>query len=255
MAKVISFINEKGGVGKTTSTNVVAAILKNKEYKVLCIDFDPQGHLSSGFGADVMSSPTIYDVLKHRVKERAAIQNSNVVDIIPANDMLKSIEAEFTGKNNHELLKEVIKPLMPIYDYILIDSPPELGLMSVNALVASDVVLIPSLPDGYSLMGTIKVHETISRVKDAFNKSLSIAGIVLIRYYARERLSKTAAEVLGDISKKMDIPILNTKIRHSNIVCDATTVRQADVMKSIPKNKAIGDYVELVDELLKKGLI
>ncbi len=255
MAKVISFINEKGGVGKTTSTNVIAAILQSKNYKVLCIDFDPQGHLSAGFGADTVSKPTIYDVVKHKAKDREAIQKSNVTEIIPANDMLKSIESEFTGKDNHELLKAVLAPLMPVYDYILIDSPPELGLMSINALVASDVVIIPSLPDGYSLMGTIKVHETISRVKDLFNKNLSIAGILLVRFYERERLSKSAAEVLKDISAKMDIPILNTKIRHSNIVSDATTVRQTNVTSSIPKNKAIGDYFNLVDELIKRRLI
>lgn len=255
MGKVISLINEKGGVGKTTSTNVIAACLKHKNYKVLCIDFDPQGHLSFGFGADTREQATIYDVIKHKLKARFAVQPTNVTDIISANDMLKSIEREFTSSGNEQLLKNSIKELVHHYDYILIDSPPELGLISANALVASDVVLIPCLPDGYSLMGTIKVHETISRIKQAFNPNLVIGGIFLVRYYPRENLSRSAAEVLTQITETLNINILKSKIRHSNVICDATSVQQLDVMEKYKKNNAVMDYVALVNELLKGGIL
>ncbi len=255
MSKVISLINEKGGVGKTTSTNIIASILKSKGYSVLCIDFDPQGHLSAGFGADNQNAFTIYDVIKHNTNHRLAIQKTNVTDIIPANDMLKSIESEFTGYGNESILKQAIKPLKSKYDYILIDSPPELGIISINVLVASDVVLIPSLPDGYSLTGAIKVHETITRVKHAFNRPLVVGGILLVRYYPRERLSRSASEVLAEVSETLNIPYLETKIGHSNLVCDATSVRQLDVMEKIPRNKTVKDYVSLVDELMEKGII
>lgn len=255
MAKVISLINEKGGVGKTTSTNVIAACLKNKKYRVLCVDFDPQGHLSFSMGADNRERQTVYDVLKHTVKAQYAVQHTKVTDIIPANDLLKSIEREFTGSGNEQLLKTALKPVSSLYDYILIDSPPELGLISANALVASDVVLIPCLPDGYSLMGTIKVHDTIMRIKRAFNPELTIGGIFLVRFYARERLSRSVAEVMDDLTEKLRVPVLQTKIRHSNAVSSATSTKQLDVVQSLGKNSAVTDYQALVEELLERGIL
>ncbi len=255
MAKIISLINEKGGVGKTTSTNLISACLKRKGFKVLCVDFDPQGHLSFSFGADNREKPTIYDVIKRKTKTKYAIQQSEVTDIIPANDMLKSIENEFTVTGNEQLLKNTIGQVARFYDYILIDSPPELGLVSVNALVASDVVLIPCLPDGYSLMGTIKVHETVLRIKNAFNPTMVIGGIFLVRFYARERLSRSAGEVLEQLTKQLNTPILSSRIRHSSAVCDATTVQQVDAVEKFSTNKAVQDYVTLVDELFEKGVL
>lgn len=255
MAKIISLINEKGGVGKTTSTNILAACLKYKEFKVLCIDFDPQGHLSFSFGADNRNSPTIYDVIKRKTKAQFAIQHTNITDIIPSNDMLKGIESDFTNKGNEQLLKTYIAEISHLYDYILIDSPPELGIISINALVASDVVLIPCLPDGYSLMGAIKVHETICRIKKAFNPKLKIGGIFLVRFYTRERLSASVSEVLTQITQTLSLPILKTRIRHSNIICEATSVSQLDVAQHRASNKSVQDYHALVDELLEKGVI
>lgn len=255
MAKVVSLINEKGGVGKTTSANLIATCLKHKNYRVLCIDFDPQGHLSFSMGITNREIPTIYDVIKHKVKARYAIQHSRVTDIIPANDILKSIENEFTSSGNEQLLKEVIKQVDSLYDYIIIDSPPELGLMSANALVASNVVLVPCLPDGYSLMGMIKVHETISRIKRAFNPDLVIGGVFLVRYYYRENLSRSASGVLEQLTQNLSIPILDTKIHHSNVISDTTSVRQLDVINTRPNNKAVIDYQNLVDELFERGTL
>lgn len=255
MAKVISLINEKGGVGKTTSTNVIAACLKHKKTNVLCVDFDPQGHLSFSMNADTSDRPTIYEVLKHKVKARYAIQRTEVTDIIPANALLKSIEREFTISGNERLLKDSLKMVSPLYDYILIDSPPELGLISANALVASDVVLIPCLPDGYSLKGAVNVHETISRIKQAFNPSLVIGGIFFVRYYPRENLSRSAYGALDQMAESLDIPLLQTKIRHSNVLNDATSVRQVDVCSYRPRNTAVQDYKALVDEMIERGIL
>lgn len=255
MAKVISLINEKGGVGKTTSANLIASCLKHKNFRVLCVDFDPQGHLSFSMGAVNRDVPTIYDVLKHKVKARYAIQHSRVTDIIPANDMLKSIENEFTSSGNEQLLKTCLEQISSLYDYIIIDSPPELGLISANALVASDVVLVPCLPDGYSLMGMIKVHETISRIKRAFNPKLVVGGVFLVRFYYRENLSRSAAGVLEQLTNNLDVPILDTKIHHSNAISDATSVRQLDVLDAKPTNKAVMDYKALVEELFERGIL
>ncbi len=199
--------------------------------------------------------PTIYDVIKRTVKARQAVQKTAVTDIIPANDILKSIESEFTGAGNQNLLKAVIKSVVLDYDYVLIDSPPELGVISANALVASNIVLIPSMPDGYSLMGVIKVHETVSRIKMAFNPTLTFGGIILVRYYSRENLSKSVSEVLVELTKTLNMPILQSKIRHSNVINDATTVQQLDTVRAHPYNNAVQDYNNLVEELLGKGVL
>lgn len=255
MAKVISLINQKGGVGKTASTNAISACLKHMGYNVLCVDFDPQGYLSFSMNADTRDHSTIYDVIKHKVKTRYAIQNSNVVDIIPADAILGNVEREFTGPGSEHMLKDCLKPILPFYDYILIDSPPELGLLSSNVIIASDVVLIPGLSDGYSLHGIIQVHETIFRIKKAFNPQLVIAGMFLVRYYPREALSRTTQETAQLLATHLNIPLLNTTIRHSNVISKVMTTLQKDIIDYAPENNAVRDYRALVEELFERGLI
>lgn len=255
MAKVISLINQKGGVGKTASTNAISACLKHMGYKVLCVDFDPQGYLSFSMNADTRDHSTIYDVIKHKVKTRYAIQNTDIVDIIPADAILGNVEREFTGPGSEHMLKDCLKPILPFYDYILIDSPPELGLLSSNVIIASDVVLIPGLSDGYSLHGIIQVHETIFRIKKAFNPQLLIAGMFLVRYYPREALSRTTQETAQLLATHLNIPLLNTTIRHSNVISKVMTTLQKDIIDYAPENNAVKDYRALVEELFERGLI
>ena len=255
MAKVISLINQKGGVGKTASTNAISTCLKHKGYSVLCVDFDPQGYLSFSMGADTRSHSSIYDVIKRKVKPRCAIQKTDVTDIIPADALLGNVEREFTGPGSERMLKEALRTVLPMYDYVLIDSPPELGLLSSNAVVASDVVLIPGLSDGYSLQGIIQVHETISRIKQAFNPHLVIGGMFLVRYYPREALSRTTQETAQLLAEHLNIPLLSSTIRHSNVISKAMTTLQQDIIDYAPENTAVQDYMALVDELFSRGLI
>ncbi|MEG2383909.1 MAG: ParA family protein, partial [Oscillospiraceae bacterium] len=145
--------------------------------------------------------------------------------------------------------------ILPMYDYVLIDSPPELGLLSSNAIIASDLVLIPGLSDGYSLQGIIQVHETISRIKQAFNPHLVIGGMFLVRYYPREALSRTTKETAELLATHLNIPLLNTTIRHSNVISKAMTTLQKDIINYAPKNNAVLDYIALVDELFERGYI
>ncbi|MEA4892938.1 MAG: ParA family protein [Peptococcaceae bacterium] len=254
MAKVISLINQKGGAGKTTSTNAITVCLKHKGYRVLCVDFDPQGYLSFSMNADTRDHPTIYDVLKHKVKCRYAIQHNAVAPIIPADALLGNVEREFTGTGSERMLKDCLKTVSPLYDYILIDSPPELGLLSSNAVVASNVVLIPGLSDGYSLQGMVQVHETICRIKQAFNPDLVIGGMFLVRYYPREDLSRTTWETAKLLTEHLGIPLLETRIRHSNVISKAMTTLQRDIVDYAPRNNAVLDYMALVDELFERGI-
>lgn len=255
MAKIISLINQKGGVGKTASSNAIAVCLKHRGYRVLGVDFDPQGYLSFSVGADTRDKNTIYDVLKRTVKAQYAIEKNTIVDIIPSNGLLTSAEREFTGPGSERILADSLKSIAAQYDYIVIDSPPELGLLSSNAVVASNVVLIPALPDGYSLQGVIQVHETITRIKRAFNPSLVVGGMFLVRYYPREALSRTARETAQLLADTLHIPLLNTYIRHSNVLSKVMTTLQSDMIDYAPTNNAVTDYIALVDELLETGVL
>ena len=178
-----------------------------------------------------------------------------MVDIIPADALLGNVEREFTGPGSEHMLRDCLRSVAPLYDYILIDSPPELGLLSANAIVASNVVLIPGLSDGYSLQGVIQVHETILRIKQAFNPTLVIGGIFLVRYYPREALSKTTKETAELLAEHLNIPLLNTTIRHSNVISKAMTTLQKDILEYAPRNHAVQDYVALVNELFERGFI
>lgn len=255
MAKVISFINQKGGVGKTTSANAIAVCLRHRGCRVLCVDFDPQGCLSFSAGVDMRDQSTVYDVLKRTVKAQYAVVKTPVADMIPANGMLAAAEREFTGPGCERILADCLRPVAAQYDYIIIDAPPEPGLLSANALVASDVVLIPALPDGYSLQGVIQLMETVNRFKHAFRPDLVVGGLFLVRYYPREALSRTAKETALLLAAQLRIPFLHTQIRHSNVLPKAMSTLQCDLLAYAPKNHAVCDYLALVDELFQAGVL
>ncbi len=255
MAKVVSLINQKGGVGKTTSTNAIAVCLKHLGYRVLCVDFDPQGYLTFSMGATTRDKSSIYDVIKHDVKADEAVQQTRVTDIIPSDALLGNVEREFSGAGTERMLKDALRPVLPVYDYIIIDSPPELGLLSSNVVVASDAVLIPALTDGYSLQGIVQVHETILRIKRALNPELVLGGFFLLRYYPRENLSQSTAGAAELVAQHLGIPFLKTKIRHSNLITTAMTSLQMDMIEVDRRNNAVRDYAALVRELIDRGVL
>lgn len=255
MAKVISLINQKGGAGKTASTNALSVCLRHKGYRVLSIDFDPQAYLTFSMGGDTHEHASIYDVLKRKVKCRYAIQKTPVGELVPSDALLGNVEREFTGEGSERALRDCIRTVASVYDYILIDSPPELGLLSANAIMASDVVLIPGLSDGYSLQGVIQVHETICRIQQTLNPDLIIGGMFLVRFYPREELSRVTMETAQMLAKQLGIPLLSTYIRHSSIIAKAMTLLQCDIIDYAPDNTAVRDYIALTDELLSKGVL
>lgn len=254
MAKVISLITQKGGAGKTASTNAITVCLKHRGFRVLCVDFDPQGYLSFSMAAEP-DKPTIYDVLRHSVRCADAIQRTEVADIIPTDGLLGNFPYEFTGPGSERILHDALRPVANQYDYILIDSPPELGAISANVLIASDVVLIPGLSDGYSLQGVIQVHETIARIKQTLNPNLVMGGMFLVRYYPREELSRITWETAKQITQHLGIPLLETRIRHSSTIGKVLTLLQCDMVRYAPRNNAVRDYIDLTDELLRKGVL
>ncbi len=253
MAKVISISNQKGGVGKTTTTGALAAGLKIKGYKVLCVDLDPQSNLSFSSGAETDDCPTIYEVLKGEAKTSFTIQKMPSFDIISSNILLSGIELEFTQTGREYLLREVLSSVKDKYDFIFIDTPPALSILTVNAFTASDYIIIPMLADIFSLQGIAQLSETIDRVRRYCNPNLKIEGILLTKFNKRTILSREIKGTAELIAEQLGTSIFNTTIRSSVAIMEAQT-NQQEMFSYAPKNPAIQDYKDFVNELIERGL-
>ncbi len=200
MGKVITLANQKGGVGKTTTTINLGAYIAEHRKKVLIIDIDPQGNAGSGLGLDVMTEEkNMYKWLLGELDHNAVIHTTKIegLDIIPSNIDLAGIEIDLRDNDQRDfVLKGFIEPLRSQYDYILIDSPPSLGLLTINALTASDSVLIPLQCEYFALEGLTQLLRIIKLVQSKLNPSLLLEGILLTMYDSRTRLS---SQVVNDV--------------------------------------------------------
>lgn len=253
MARVISISNQKGGVGKTTTTCSIAAGLKRRGYRVLAVDLDPQGNLGFSIGADTETSATIYDVLKGQVKTQFAIQKTPSMDVIISSILLSGIELEFTNTGREFLLREAFRPVLENYDYILIDTPPALGILTINAFTASDSIVVPMLSDIFSLQGIAQLYETVERVKKYCNPHISIAGILLTRYNPRTLLSKEIRGTAELIAQDLHIRLFDSFIRSTVSASEAQSVQQ-DIFTYSPRSTAAKDYAKVIDEMLARGV-
>ena len=196
MAKTIAIVNQKGGVGKTTTCVNLAAALKEEGARVLVCDFDPQANATSGFGVDkTTASPNIYDVLINGADVKRAVVETPYGDVIPANKALAGATVEMIAIEKREyLLKNALGQLSDRYDYILIDCPPSLELLTLDSLCAADTVLVPVQCEYYALGGLSDLLSTIRIVKRSLNPSIALEGVVLTMYDGRTNLSMQVAE-------------------------------------------------------------
>ena len=222
MGKIISFSNQKGGVGKTTSAVNIAASLGILGYKVLLVDLDPQGNATSGVGISKRNLGTsINDVLvgKASAKETVVETAYENLSIIPAHISLAGAEYNlYQGNGAERVMKNALDAIKDDYDYIIIDCPPSLSMLTINAMVASDGIIIPMKCEFYSLEGLAQLTVTINRIKANFNSSLNITGILITMYSSRLLLS---AQVMEEMKKHYSGKLFDTQISRGVKVSEA----------------------------------
>lgn len=248
MAKIIAITNQKGGVGKTTTCSALCGGLTKLGKRVLAIDLDPQGNLSFSLGADADDCFTVYDVMKGNCEIEEAIQQGGVCDVVPSNILLSGLELEMTGVGREYVLREQIMSIADEYDYIILDTPPALSVLTINAYTASDELVIPMLCEILSLQGIAQLKQTIFAVQRYYNKDLTVRGILLNKYNPRFTLTKDVEELAGMIAQQLETQIFNSRI--SSAVCIAEAPAHGEsIVTYAPKSRAVKEYMAFIEEL------
>jgi chromosome partitioning protein len=254
-ARIISLCNQKGGVGKTTTSINLGAALAEVGRRVLVIDFDPQGALSAGLGVPTHDVVTIYDLLIGTVRDPAlAIQHTAIpnLDVIPANIDLSAAEVHLVNEVAREqILARVLRKVTDSYDVVLIDCQPSLGLLTVNALSASHGVLIPLECEYFALRGVALLVETIEKVKDRLNPALELDGILPTMYDSRTLHSR---EVMERVVEAFDDNVLDTIIGRT-IKFPDSSVAGMPVLQFAPEHSSAKSYRRLARELVSRGAV
>ena len=253
MGKIIAIANQKGGVGKTTTSINLAASLGVLEKKVLLIDADPQANASSGLGIDIESVKVgSYQVLEHTSSAKDAIlkTSSPNLDIIASHIDLVAIEIELVDKERREyMLKESLEEIKDDYDFIIIDCAPSLGLITLNSLVAADSVIIPIQCEYFALEGLGKLLNTIKSIQKIHNKDLDIEGLLLTMFDSRLRLSN---QVVDEVQKHFSTMVFDTIIRRNTRLGEAPSYGESIIAYDATSKGAV-NYLNLANELLKKN--
>lgn len=251
--RVIAIINQKGGVGKSTTAVNLAAALGENNKKVLLVDFDPQGNSTSGFGIEKEElSQCIYDALLNDVPVEDLIHDtdSKKVYVVPATIQLAGAEIELVSAMARETrLKELLAPVRDEFDFIFIDCPPSLGLLTINALTAADSVLIPIQCEYYALEGVTKLLESMRMVKSRINKDLDTFGVLMTMYDSRTSLSN---QVVDEVRNYFGDKTFKTLIPRTVKLSEAPSFGMP-VIEYAPNNKGAKAYRELAKEVMKRA--
>ena len=251
MGKVFVFVNQKGGVGKTTSCIYIGAYIAMAGKKVLLVDFDSQGNMSSGTGVS-KDKPTVYELISGQISASECIKNSCVdgLDVISASIDLSGAAIELVEQENREFfLKNALNPLRSVYDYIFIDCPPSLGLLTLNGLAAADCVLVPMQCEYFALEGITLLLQAVKKVQKSINPNLVIGGIFFTMHDSRTRL---AQHVVMQVKCYFKDAVFNTIIPRNVRLSEAPS-RGMPICKYDPNCTGAKSYKLLADEVMKRG--
>lgn len=255
MSKTLAIMNQKGGAGKTTTAGALAAGLTLLGFSVLSVDLDAQRNFTYTAKPIITTlkpkaeNATILGVLMGEINAEDAILETESGDLIPASKALAGADAILTDTGKEYRLREALEPLKARYDYIILDTPPHLGILTINALTACDSVIIPAQADIYSLQGIEQLADTMKPVKKYCNPNLTIDGILLTRYSPRSVLSREVAELAERIAEKLGTRVYKTTIREAVAVKEAQISRKS-LYGYAPAAKVTADYTHFIEELL-----
>jgi chromosome partitioning protein len=254
VAKVFAIVNQKGGVGKTTTSVNLAAALAAKNQRVLVVDIDAQANLSAHLGYSTDQEPdrpSMYDVLRHGAKLQDAIVNiEERLDLAPSSLLLSAADLELGGVIGRELLlRKALQPQLDNYDFVVIDSPPSLGLLSLNGLVASSRVIVPVQSEFLALHGVRQLLDTIDQVRTAYNPSLAVGGVLICLHDSRRRLDRSVADTVREYFGEL---VFKTVIR-TNVALAEAPARGASIFRYDQRSSGAEDYLNLAAEVLGDG--
>lgn len=247
MSTVITVTNQKGGVGKTTTCASLAGIFSNRGKKVLAIDMDPQGNLSFSLGAND-SGYTVHDIMTGKCTVKDAVKHTQVCDVITSNILLSGTELELKQSDREFVLKKALDTVKDEYDAVIIDTPPALSILTINAYTAANDLIIPMTPEILSLQGIAQVKDTILAVKKYYNRQLCVRGFLLTKYSPRFLLSQEVAEMAQIIADQLGTHIFDIKIT-SCIAAAEAPAHQQTLIDYSPRCRASREYTRLAEEL------
>lgn len=249
---VITLANQKGGVAKTTTANALANGLFDRGYSVLGIDLDPQSNFTLSVGFDSLAiDSTIYDVFRGSKQLSDVIYTSSLgFDVVPGGLDLAAADMEFVHLGREKMLSKAIATLSDrTYDYVIIDTPPTLGILTANALIASNNLIVPMCADIYSLQGLSQLSGFLTNVRENGNPRLNLLGLLVTKYHQNQILSRTLNEQIDIAAKQLSTKVFSTRIRES-VALREIALAQADMFREAPRANATLDYKAFIDELL-----
>ncbi len=252
--KIITVSNIKGGVAKTTTAATVAAGLHKRKKRVLMIDSDPQTNLTMCFTNEPKEGdPTLYNVYtKAMTIDEVKVEIKPGLDLVPGDFSLCSADMEFLSKvGSIKIISNAIKASKGNYDYVVIDTPPNLGILSLNAFMSSDYILTPMAADSFSLKAIRLLKQTIDDLEEDINKKIPVVGILLTRYTDRTNVAKILEDNVKKAAKILDTKLFNTRIRQATVVQESQLVKK-DLFEYAPKHIVTQEYDKFITELIKR---
>ena len=251
--KVVTITNQKGGVGKTTTAHILCTGLASRGFRVLAVDIDPQTNLTytAGFMPGEVQ-PTLYELFRGSAKPslQATVKAKAGFSIIPGSLDLAGADMEFTQDRREYLLQEILRAYKKEFDFCIIDTPPTLGILTVNALTASDTVIIPMGADIYSIQGLAQLQGLIQNVQRYTNPALTVAGLLITRFNARAVINRQLRDTMWTVARNLDTFLFTTAIREAVAIKEVQFL-QSDIFTEYPKANITRDYNNFINEFLE----